>query len=494
MSSQPASRSASPLPAFRRTPSPLNFGKRSRTINVSGSDLWIAKPLPIPSDMDDSFDTLLSTPPRPAPQPPTQSPAASPDSFRLSFVEKSYEFPHPPLPTPSSAKQMSSPTLSSCSSMTSPGASSSALPATPGSSDDEFAMPAFQPKYHHVRPLSISKRDSTRRPAPLRLTTFAESDDSDSEWYSREFQKILNVSPSPSPVKPSRPESTLLGAQMPLRSKRFSRGFPSSQLDPAFPRSLRRAPSMPARPPPRSSIPMDLTEDDDEGVILEYYYSSPSASESSCSSGSSDGSSPGSLYSQPSPREEDEWEFDFNIEFGEGYDEFTVPQLPLAMLPTSPIDLDAGLEELRARQQHEPSHALRSKWSSSTLGDDQHISPSRKLKAYFSGNSAIGASSRRRGSKSSSASPKSPGLVRRFTPLSGAPRSTVQPIPSTPSPKSPRYDYQMMTMMGAGVKRRGSTTTMSSDAGSVESALSGSSTSSSGLRRKPIPVEMFLRS
>jgi hypothetical protein len=43
---------------------------------------------------------------------------------------------------------------------------------------------------------------------------------------------------------------------------------------------------------------------------------------------------------------------------------------------------------------------------------------------------------------------------------------------------------------GNGVKRRGSVTPTISDAGSDDSALSSTS---SGLRRKPIPVEMFLR-
>ena len=43
---------------------------------------------------------------------------------------------------------------------------------------------------------------------------------------------------------------------------------------------------------------------------------------------------------------------------------------------------------------------------------------------------------------------------------------------------------------GNGVRRRGSVTPTISDAGSDDSALSSAS---SGLRRKPIPVEMFLR-
>ena len=43
---------------------------------------------------------------------------------------------------------------------------------------------------------------------------------------------------------------------------------------------------------------------------------------------------------------------------------------------------------------------------------------------------------------------------------------------------------------GNGVRRQGSITPMISDAGSDGSALSSSG---SGLRRKPIPVEMFLR-
>jgi hypothetical protein len=225
--------------------------------------------------------------------------------------------------------------------------------------------------------------------------------------------------------------------------------------------------------------------------------------------------SPTSLYSQPSPApspfpssfpsspasfpsENASLEFDFPVDEMEfDMDLDTAMMLPLS-LPTSPIDLETdiahGLEELRLgsvpeeRQRpltnaemfttgidfsipQDAPRALRSKWSSSTLGsvreEHAHRGASAKLRSYFTGTPIL---VKGRGSRK----------------VSG---------PATPLSPSKRFRHVrresdvVVIGYGQGVRRRGSVTTVS-DAGSEESA---SSSSSSGLRRKPIPVEMFLR-
>ncbi|KIK70514.1 hypothetical protein GYMLUDRAFT_234971 [Collybiopsis luxurians FD-317 M1] len=199
------------------------------------------------------------------------------------------------------------------------------------------------------------------------------------------------------------------------------------------------------------------------------------------------------------------------------------------------------------------SPVLRSRWSSSTLSSIQQEQQGRgwrssKLRLYFGG------SKKRSNSVSSGllspttpSTPSKPKLdlkqktrnKKRTVVVMGPPSSAsgssgwsygsspVKP-PSSPNPTSapvagpmsPYFDYssrspaakrhrprtsdEVMVIgyghqpSGAGVRRRGSTSTCcSSAAGSgasdASSIRSGSSSASSGLRRKPIPVEMFLR-
>lgn len=193
----------------------------------------------------------------------------------------------------------------------------------------------------------------------------------------------------------------------------------------------------------------------------------------------------------------DEVEFDIDLD--------RAMMLPLS-LPTSPIDLEAdiahGLEALRIESQSEerrqptdaemfttgvdPSIAqdvqrtLRSKWSSSTLSsireEHPHRGPSAKLRSYFTG---------------------APILVKGRGSRKGS-HGSAPPTPLSPSKRfrHVRRESDVVVIgygQGQGVRRRGSrgsVTPSVSDDGSEESA---SSSSSVGLRRKPIPVEMFLR-
>ncbi|KAJ4002172.1 hypothetical protein F5050DRAFT_473899 [Lentinula boryana] len=193
---------------------------------------------------------------------------------------------------------------------------------------------------------------------------------------------------------------------------------------------------------------------------------------------------------------------------------------------------------------------LRSRWSTSTLSSirEEHQSRgwrSSKLRLYFSG-------SKKRSTSTSSGllSPTTPTTPsntkvdlkqkarnkKRAVVVVGPPSSASSgwsygsslqsPLPKVTAsvpptgPMSPYYNYENRSPIskghrqtesddvmvigyghqpgGAGVRRRGSTSTSCSSAGGsgasdASSILSGSSNASSGLRRKPIPVEMFLR-
>ena len=562
-----------------------------------------------------SDDCLLSSP-RPA----------STDSFNLTFTDVSFEFPHPPIPTPTSLRkyECDSPTSSLSSS---PASQTEGMPLTPSTSDDEFGPPILSRRRPVIQPLVITKhnprpsslfnddcaispsllqpfKNATESSAPLSPLSpsylpeafFDESDDasdsdpeSDSEWYSKELSKVVSLR---SPIPPSfphqtstRPDSMFIpssekipGAPLkrrvskPLPPTPSSGGFPSAQLDPAFPRRKSRRSNIPKyppppvptissplptssptsssfsrRPPPRSSIPADCVYDpediedikqDDSSAFSFSIYDVYLGDEPNTGS-----SSLPSAYSQEDPIDGVSFDLDCSM------------MLPLS-LPTTPFDLEAdiaqGLEQLRnspveenqrpdfiipeirepepeeqplpPQQQQEvvddlfsptytsdttsPSYPyiitadekiLKSRWSTSTFGSvrEEHESrggASSKLRLYFSP-----LKNHKQGLKKSSST---------TTPSSPPPPPSSPPSHKTPaSPTGTRsptrahirgYSDVMVIGYGnngngnGGVRRRGSVSNNSvSDAGSEESY---SSTSSSGLRRKPIPVEMFLRS
>ncbi|KAF8067679.1 hypothetical protein FPV67DRAFT_1607633 [Lyophyllum atratum] len=596
---------------------------KRRHANLSVSDIRLARTALVHDDSDFAQQNpgLLSAP-RPAPRPPicfTPSPEPSPDPFSLKFSDVSLRFPHPPIPTPSSASfdhyrtgsESPTPSMSSSSS-TSPESRSAGLPTTPSSSDDEFSsyysspLPSFNPRRVSIKPLVITKHNPSTIPGdsicsisssalePSKsLDEHSDAEESDSEWYNREFSNILTLC---SPLPPnftqnSRPDSICVSQISPSSetptqtSSTPSQKFPSLQLDPAFPRRrrsrvsipnyppppvptlpehLRSPPSTPAktsiprsntltvtppplrRPPPRSSIPADCIlvdetftfSDDGASFSFSLYDSSPTTSTpfadspKSCYSQQSfqspypspfPSSFPSTPTSFPSSAEE---EFDFlveDIEFEGDLDSSMM--LPLS-LPTSPIDLEAdiatGLEELRSapRSQYQrmgisdaratttspapalpalsagdDSRELRSRWSSSTLGSirEEHarrsglgLAASAKLRAYF-------------GSPSPKTKATSPSSRRSGSSVSGM-GSVVPTTPLSPTSPAKRFGHARRESDVAaigygspsqGLRRSGSVTPSVSDAGSDESS---SSSGSSGLRRKPIPVEMFLRS
>ncbi|TFK39307.1 hypothetical protein BDQ12DRAFT_735071 [Crucibulum laeve] len=619
-----ASSSRSPSP-YASTSASSNQKAKRRHANVLVSDIRIARDAPAHLDTEEQDDSLLSAP-RPAPRPPT-SPVPSPDSFRLTFTDVSFKFPHPPLPTPSSDRHSCvspTPSMSSSCSSSSPESDSMGLPTTPSSSDDEFSLPSprFNPRRAAIKPLVIIKHSSSPpqdspishlesyhiKPTSPPPSPLSDSDsESDSEWYTREFSKILTLcSPIPPsfPTQNARPESMFIPpAVMPASPK--PTGYPSGQLDPAFPRkrlSHERKRSIPKyapppppvppipahfrsnsisrrnscsktlpttvrRPPPRSSVPADFDLADDESAFSFSMYADPE--------------SPTSAYSQQSfssggqeiefPVDDLKFEMDMDYQL----------MLPLS-LPGSPIDLEAdiahGLEELRrgvpelsvtefvleeeqkeAEQAQEvyvreevqshpltpvveepqeeeeqaqdvftssspcpipaspafsgssaysfiypspcsspipfdspydaidlPERGLKSKWSSSTLNsirEEHELRGAAKLRLYFGGGGSP--SKTKRTSKKLPQTPTSPAFS--FSSSGHSP----SPLSGKGRQSSRRESDVMVIGYGqtVGVRRRGSINSVS-DAGSETST---SSSGSNGLRRKPIPVELFVR-
>ncbi|RXW19466.1 hypothetical protein EST38_g6392 [Candolleomyces aberdarensis] len=604
------------------TPQTPALKARRRRCNLSPSEIQIARDFVGIGDDDDSSDRedrLLLVPPSSGRFAKGSSPVPSPDSFRLTFTDASYNFPHPPIPTPTSltSRNIESFYGSSKSPETSP--CSSEQPLTPSSSDDEFfglPSPKFNPRRAAIQPLVIRKHASlssspvsepdflvptkptdSAQPALSPFTSEESSSDSesdaesDSEWYHNELSKVLTVqarTPAPAATEKARPDSIFISPP----TKRFSRALhptdspfsprrqsyripnyppppvPSSSrqrpisplvpMSPTSPYSSRFSVSSrsPIRPPPRSSVPADFEFDHEDDAssfsFALYQYEEEDASLKS-------------LYSQPSfvtsPSPLDEVEFDLDMEY---------PMMLPVSIPGTPVDLESdfatGLEELRSRSAvscpsplpsvpedpqeiasisefsfspsikapepwspsrdsfssfyvytppmsptnpspapaapaapvrftiEDEERVLKSKWSSSTLGSirEEHEKRISSRLRLFSPSKKHSRSSSKTGVKV----PQTPLSPMSFLTSSPSKKAQPKPVVTTPTPSPKKHSRQRSNdalaaygQSGVGVKRRGSCTTVS-DAGSDDSALSSSS---SGLRRKPIPVELFMR-
>ncbi|KDQ53775.1 hypothetical protein JAAARDRAFT_209797 [Jaapia argillacea MUCL 33604] len=411
-----------------------------------------------------------------------------------------------------------------------------------------------------------------------------EAEESDSEWYANEFASILSLCtplpPTTTPSPTSRPDSQYLftASNKPCRrssvvlpetpsTATFLAIGPSAQLDPTFPVRVKRKcafrvpsrppPPVPAkdivveapaksplmisipervRPPPRMSVPADITNDlyeflspevdngDSDRHLSTLVFDRPSTPVSE-----------GSVYSHPSvrdrvlvsPTSSDTFsEFAYYYSSAAGVVDSPHPSLnALGMM--SPVDLGltfctqdredgAPIPEtpigcmyspILARKSSagsltrktsagslrrssvvgawtqcsgEPTRALRSRWSTSTLGSiaerqrEPMSASSRILRFQF------GAASRSRKSKDLN-TPTSPQQHTKKNSISFAHlRSTSTSTPSSSLTKRVLATRGSVDSFGAG----------KSDSGE---SSSGESSKSEGLRRKPIPVEMFLR-
>ncbi|KAK0469036.1 uncharacterized protein EV420DRAFT_4424 [Desarmillaria tabescens] len=402
------------------------------------------------------------------------------DPFHLTFTQVTYPFPHPPVPTPSSmppsicppSPGSSSPSTSATPSpYSSPRSHTTSLPTSPEASssedddDDVFSYPA-------TKPLVINKIHR-RLHKKISCEELSGNLDEDYEYYTQEFNKIISLSSLYAPVhsqsSASRPES---GCALPSTQK-------------TRPKSLTIV-----RPPPRTSLPVPAEADEDGADVLLYYLEGISLSSGSHYSASES--------SSPSPAPEDDISSNVSlVDFAFDLDSSTNLRFPLS-LPCSPIDLEAdiqgGLEELRAKEEEisaqpssneqsfgegeqpyypaelEDGRVLRSRFSTSTLGsvkEERSPGPTlvKRVLPYFKGGK--------------DKTKRSPSGRKRGNPF----RSSVDsPTNSVFSPTASWFSQ----IDAPSLKRRTSTST-------TGSGTSAESTSSSGLRRKPIPIEMFLR-
>ena len=351
----------------------------------------------------------------------------------------------------------------------------------------------------------------------------------DHDFYAREFQDFISFSSDgSSPSCISRPDSIIFSREAPSLTtdvkprcrSRFSKPLPSPPLPtpplstfpsvPTFPlvqttaqssfvRRKRSPPSLPkypppppplikSRPPPRMAIPADIGDidladdlDNPTPVISQVWFDDEQEDAIVYSQSSVATSPPRKSIDSDAPRSSiDSYSSSHSSEPRTPISPFSFPSTPAT--PYDDVECESSLNP-----------ALRSRWSTSTLGslcaEPPRTSPTTllsPLKTVFSGRAWRVASSN---SHTRSAS----------TPVSHSSRPRVHiPSPSkvlgmhsrifnaTPSPPSKPERH---------VRRRGSRSSTSSGTSHWSECDSCESNGSqgSGLRRKPIPVEMFIR-
>ncbi|KAG2152607.1 uncharacterized protein EDB93DRAFT_1137594 [Suillus bovinus] len=418
------------------------------------------------------------------------------------------------------------------------------MPATPYASDDEdFTLPTprITPKRVTIRPLCINKT----RSIVCEHVTNPHGEEDEYDFYTRQFEDFISLySPMPSAPVPARPESITLSPDVasrppiPRGRSRFSKALPLLPLPtpPSTPippvphlpasaiRRKRVLPPLPIyppppppvenRPPPRMAVPSDIGEPD----ILEQEEQQPARPIVIEQVWFDDEEE--SIYSQPS---------------------FAPPQGIHPITPTVPetlspprasTDSDASrssLDSFSSSQSHssfssldsyeetapispfsfpptpgpEP-HQLSSRWSCSTISSHA-AEPPRTILSPLRG-VFVSKSKAKSGSGSWRAAPpllpilstpprsrashsSSPSQTRTNTHNQTHTQSPYQmPLtrmlfPATPSPPSTPTPTRHIRRQHS----RSSTSSGSSESGSCKSG------GSAGLRRKPIPIEMFLR-
>ncbi|KIK35451.1 hypothetical protein CY34DRAFT_812139 [Suillus luteus UH-Slu-Lm8-n1] len=449
-----------------------------------------------------------------------------------------------------------SPALSASSSTDDSNSEMPATPGASDDEELPLPTPRLRPKRISIRPLCITKTRSVvcADDEELAESTNVYNEEDEYDFYTRQFEDFISLySPisSSAPISapaPARPDSIILSPevapQLPVDPpkqrgrSRFSKALPLLPLPTPPPTSIPPVPQLPipairrkrvipplpvyspppppieTRPPPRMAVPSDIEDD----ILFEEEEQEPTRSIVIEQVWFDDEES---IYSQPSFVPAD-------IQLA--------PETPTneMYLPRASTDSDAprsSLDSSSSNQSHSSSstsssyedsapispfsfpptprpenHQLRSRWSCSTISS---LAPSAEpprtilspLRVVF-------------GTKSKSSSRAGPGSRSRRAPpplpiMSSPPRSRASPssspfqtctnthtqtqspykmpltrmlFPTTPSPPS--------TPMPRHIRRqnsRSSTSSGSSETGSCESG------GSAGLRRKPIPIEMFLR-
>ncbi|KAH7909380.1 hypothetical protein BJ138DRAFT_1181082 [Hygrophoropsis aurantiaca] len=421
----------------------------------------------------------------------------------------------------------------------------------------DLPSPCMRPKRITIRPLCINKTRSvidevedifeSAEETVDEQKVDAEEEVDDHDFYTHHFQDFISLySPLPPSFPISRPDSPVLATVSESEAKPRGRSRHSKPLPlipiptppmstfplvpPVFPSVIRRKriihaipayppPPPPSRPPPRMSIPSDIEdldisleeEDEIERIEIEQIYEDETCDETprltvSVEEEEKSIYSQDTAYTTPAPPSASA----LSPAFPE------TPTNAMYDLPRSSVDSDAprssvdscppsscsstGFSFSSSSDDHEfDAPHLRSRWSSSTLSSlatrDEPRSLLSPLRGVFGSRARrmpatpTPLSSRARHGPSLSAasffpSPSPSPLTPRHLPPSSHAHSH---FPSTPSPPS--------SPAARGIRRSQSRSSTSSGSGSVwgGSECSDCSSSNGGLRRKPIPVEMFLR-
>ncbi|KXN84459.1 hypothetical protein AN958_12434 [Leucoagaricus sp. SymC.cos] len=293
----------------------------------------------------------------------------------VTFTDIVFSFPLPPLPTPStlsrspcgttttSGSKSPSPAPTSSSLPSSPDSQTACLPLTPSSSDDDFSLPlpALNPKRASIKPLVINKHDRPMVFPTIDRSEESDSDESDSEWYTREFSQVLTFNSqhtAPISFPAAHRDSVWIAPALdsPLspseRKRRKSSGIRFSPVVdvvappvPSIPSQYLSAPkcaktisiTTPRRPPPRMSMPDDACS----AFSLSLYTDDTVEPEpSSLSIYSQDSVCMGARKDFEDGRVEEEVEFpeDFEVQVD------CPMMLPLS-LPGTPIDFEADIAQ-----------------------------------------------------------------------------------------------------------------------------------------------------
>jgi len=386
-------------------------------------------------------------------------------------------------------------------------------PLTPSTSDDEYIPPSLSVTAPNSKRLSVlfpKSMPDLRSPGPKIATVeeVSEEDGEEVEWLTQEMQDLITLS-SPPPTSDenlsSRPESFLPSLRTSNSFKELSSPVigPSAQLDPTFhfcqkktrsfvipsrpppPPPIQICPASPlnntfavsspcpsttaipptpisSRPPPRSSIPCDVDElmqmdvedfdllEDELTEARDCYSDSPFNSIFNAyrhSPNTSIGFSLDDLPATPS-----------SLAFSDDSYHYDLPRSPLRRSSSSVSTSSSA------------TRRLRSKWSTSTLGSVYNNE-----------------------SQSSS-------WMSKFSFKKGTSREkAVPPTPTLPSPAKSAKKEKRRKFTGADIVVRHSYESDVVQVGRRDSKSSRTSSESvesspsPGLRRKPIPVEIFMK-
>ncbi|KIM69508.1 hypothetical protein SCLCIDRAFT_1207946 [Scleroderma citrinum Foug A] len=380
----------------------------------------------------------------------------------------------------------------------------------------------------------------------------------DHDFYAREFQDFISFySEGSSPSSTSRPDSIIMSTEAssliadikPRGRSRFSKPLPSPPLptpplstfpsvstfplvqttaQSSFVRRKRNAPPLPkhppppppvqSRPPPRMAIPADIGDtdlvddvdsvapgisqiwfDDEEEDIVVYSQSSVASSTRTRAMDfpAANLETPiGAMYGVASPpRKSIDSDAPRSSTDSYSSSQSSEPRTPMSpfSFPSTP---SSSSHEHNDQYESSPSPALRSRWSTSTLGslctEPARTGPTTllsPLKTVFGGRAWKVASSNSHNRSTSASSPGS---------HSSRPRMHIRSPSKVPDMHS--YAFRATSSSPSTperhVRRRGSRSSTSSSGTSHWSecdSCESNGSPGSGLKRKPIPVEMFIR-